>query len=155
MTETVKNTPALYNTVYYTDKILTLLVYAAYPVFLLTLLCKMDAGLLKAVLVPGVSFACLSAFRKKYNAPRPYEVFGVPSAIKKETLGKSFPSRHVFSIFVIGVTIMNFYPVWGTVMCVAGIILAAVRVIGGVHFTKDVIAGAVIGILCGLILFIE
>lgn len=154
MTEAVRNSSLLYKLIYYTDKRLTLLTYASYPVLLLILLCKMDAGLLKAVLIPGVSFVAVSIFRKKHNAPRPYEVFGVLSAIKKDTVGKSFPSRHVFSIFVIGVTTMYFYPIWGSILCAAGIILAAARVIGGVHFTKDVIAGAIIGVLSGSIMFI-
>jgi membrane-associated phospholipid phosphatase len=154
MTETVRNSSLLYNLIYYIDKVLTLLIYVAYPIFLVILLCKMDSGLFKAVLVPGISFVALSMFRKKFNAPRPYEVFGVPSAIRKDTSGKSFPSRHVFSIFVIGVTISYFYQIIGVVMCIAGILLAIVRVTGGVHFTKDVIAGALIGIICGLLVYI-
>lgn len=154
MTETVRNSSLLYNLIYYIDKVLTLLIYVAYPIFLVILLCKMDSGLFKAVLVPGISFVALSMFRKKFNAPRPYEVFGVPSAIRKDTSGKSFPSRHVFSIFVIGVTIAYFYQIIGVVTCIAGILLAIVRVTGGVHFAKDVIAGALIGILSGLIVFL-
>ena len=35
----------------------------------------------------------------------------------------------------------------------AGIILAIVRVLGGVHFPRDVVVGAMIGILFGMIGF--
>ena len=41
----------------------------------------------------------------------------------------------------------------GIVILAAGVFLAAVRVIGGVHFVSDVIAGAVLGIGLGWIGF--
>ena len=37
---------------------------------------------------------------------------------------------------------------------VVGIAMAYIRVVGGVHFLKDVMAGALLGILCGLTYFI-
>ena len=102
------------------------------------------------LVVPAVSFLLLSFFRAKYNAKRPYEIYEFEPLIKKDTAGKSFPSRHVFSIFVIGSSLWCMYPYIGTVVMAAGVVLAVIRVIVGVHFPKDVIAGAVIGYLCGL-----
>ena len=52
--------------------------------------------------IPGISFVAVSIFRKCYNAKRPYEIYDFKPLIPKDTIGKSFPSRHVFSIFVIG-----------------------------------------------------
>ncbi len=67
--------------------------------------------------------------------------------------GESFPSRHVFSVFVIA---MAFYytcvPV-GVVLTVFGVLMAAVRVAGGVHFPRDVAAGAAVGIVSGVLGF--
>lgn len=103
------------------------------------------------VVVPSVSFLLVSVFRKWYNAKRPYEIYGFAPLIPKDTKGKSFPSRHVFSIFVIGSTMIWFYPITGVLICLAGFILATVRVTTGVHFPKDVIAGALIGILSGCV----
>lgn len=108
---------------------------------------KETAGI---IIVPAVSFLLLSLFRVKFNAKRPYEIYEFEPLIKKDTEGKSFPSRHVFSIFVIGSTLWCVYPYIGTVIMAAGVVLAVIRVIVGVHFPKDVIAGAVIGYLCGL-----
>ena len=34
-----------------------------------------------------------------------------------------------------------------------GVLLAVVRVVGGVHFPRDVLCGAAIGILCGAVGF--
>ena len=78
---------------------------------------------------------------------------GKEPIIKRKGTGKSFPSRHTFSIFVIAVTVFYFWPVAGIITGIAGAVLATVRVLGGVHFVRDVIAGAAIGIGCGLIGF--
>lgn len=39
----------------------------------------------------------------------------------------------------------------GIILSVLGIFMAYVRVVGGIHFPKDVFAGAVIGVLSGVI----
>lgn len=135
------------------DRILTGAVYFIYPVYLLLLFWEKEPFLLQAVLVPAISFAAVSLFRKIYDAPRPYEKFGVPPVLEKDTKGKSFPSRHVFSIFVIGMTVFYLYPAAGILLGIAGTGLGAIRVLGGVHEPRDVIAGALTGILSGIIGF--
>lgn len=61
------------------------------------------------------------------------------------------PSRHVFSITIIAMCWLYIYQPIGIVLLILTIILAAVRVIAGVHFIRDVIAGIAVGILCGFI----
>lgn len=102
-----------------------------------------------SLLVPALSFVAVSLFRSWWNQERPYEVYGFTPLIAKETKGKSFPSRHVFSIFVIGSTLYGSYPAVGVLVCLFGMVLALIRVAVGVHFPKDVVAGAVVGIACG------
>lgn len=111
-------------------------------------------SLLLMTLIPAISFGLVSYFRKLYNAKRPYEVYCFEPLIPKDTKGKSFPSRHVFSIFVIGSTLFWFYPVVGFAICLMGIVLATIRVVIGVHFPKDVVAGAILGILCGCMVLV-
>ena len=101
--------------------------------------------------IPGISFVAVSIFRKCYNAKRPYEIYDFKPLIPKDTIGKSFPSRHVFSIFVIGTTLLCHYTFPGVLILYMGCLLAAIRVITGVHFPKDVIVGGLIGILCGAV----
>ena len=149
MTDKINGSTMLKNIILISDAVLTKAVYLIYPVFLVILFTGKDPGLLRAVLVPGVSFLLLSAFRKIYNSPRPYEVFDLPPVINKKTKGHSMPSRHVFSIFVIGVTIYHFSKAAGIAVGAAGIIMAAVRIAGGVHFPKDVAVGAAFGIIAG------
>lgn len=151
LTEPLRKHPGKTRLVIIVNKILTGFVYLVYPSFLLLLFWQKDAFLLRAVLVPAISFVGVSLFRKWYNAPRPYEKFDIPPVIAKDTKGKSFPSRHVFSVFVIAVTIFCRYPVIGLVLGLVGIGLALIRVLGGVHEPRDVMAGALIGILCGVL----
>lgn len=113
------------------------------------LLVKEWIGAAALILVPAVSFVLVSVFRKAYNAKRPYELYNFKPLIAKDTKGKSFPSRHVFSIFVIGSSVFRFYPYMGVFVLVMGLGLAVVRVVTGVHFPKDVVAGTVAGVLCG------
>ncbi|MDO4486735.1 MAG: phosphatase PAP2 family protein [Bacillota bacterium] len=153
MMKSVSGSPLIYNLIVWVDRILTRTVYLAYPLFLIVLFIQKDTGLIRAVLVPGISFIIVSVFRKMYDAPRPYVVFDTPSVIKKETLGKSFPSRHIFSIFIIASTVFRFFPTAGVLLGTAGVVMAASRVLGGVHFPKDVIAGAVVGIIFSVIGF--
>lgn len=136
-----------------TDMILTRTVYLIYPVLLVYLAIKREPAILQALLVPGISFILVSVFRYYLNAPRPYEVLGKDPIIPRKGKGKSFPSRHTFSTFVIAVTVFYFWPVAGILTGIAGALLASVRVLGGVHYVRDVIAGALIGIGCGLIGF--
>ena len=136
-----------------TNKVLTLLVYFLYPLLLLLLIYQRDIRFWRVLLVPLVSFILVSIFRRKFNASRPYEVLDIVPVLDKNTSGKSFPSRHVFSVFVISMAFHYICPLMGIGLMIVGFLLAVVRVMGGVHYPKDVIAGAVLGILSGLVGF--
>lgn len=135
----------------YLNKLLTLLVYCAYPVLLLILVLQQDVRLMRVLLTPAVSFVLVSIFRRFVNAPRPYEALDIDPLIKKDTRGESFPSRHVFSVFVIAMAFLSISLPLGLFLLIIGVLIAVIRVIGGVHFPKDVIVGAMIGIVSGLI----
>lgn len=126
----------------------------AISAFLLSLLVERHPLLWRAILIPAISFAAVSIFRRIVNVPRPYEKFGLAPVLAKDTHGKSFPSRHVFSIYIIAMTILPVYPYLGITLLVLGLILAIIRVIGGVHEPRDVIAGALIGIVCGMLYYL-
>ena len=153
ITEPLRNNPCKAKCVKKINRRLTGMVFLTYPLHLVLLFLKKDPWLLRAVFVPAVSFVLLTAARRLINTPRPYEKFGMPPVIEKDTSGNSFPSRHVFSVFIIAMTIFYQYPVLGIVLGIVGVGIAVIRVLGGVHEPKDVIAGAVTGILCGVIGF--
>lgn len=156
MTGALRARPELARTVGLANKVITDAVYVTYPCLLAWLAWQAAINgvwrpLLAALLVPGVSFVLVTVVRRAINAPRPYEVFDAEPVIAKDTRGNSFPSRHTFSIFVIAVTFCVWCPLaWaGPVMLAAGVVLAAIRVVSGVHFPRDVVAGAVLGIALG------
>lgn len=160
MTDALRARPALARGVSLANKAITNAVYVAYPCLLAWLAYAAATGatgaagtLLRAVLVPGISFVLVTVMRKAINAPRPYEVFDAVPVIPKDTCGNSFPSRHTFSIFVIAMAFCACCPLaWvGPAMLVAGVLLAVIRVVSGVHFPCDVVVGALLGVLAGFV----
>ena len=105
-------------------------------------------------LVTAIPFLIVSLVRALIDSPRPYEVFDTPELEemrKGRKRGKSFPSRHVFSAFLIGVLWLYFNTLYGIAAIILGSFIAIERVILGIHFPKDVTAGAAVGILSGII----
>ena len=127
------------------------LCYVLYPVLLVLLAVNEPSELLRAVLTPAVLFVGLSAFRRLYDAPRPYEALEIDPLIHKSTKGKSFPSRHIFSIFMIAMCWLAYWWPLGVVLLICGAFMAAIRVSGGVPYPKDVISGALVAILGGIV----
>lgn len=132
------------------NRLLTACGFFLYPLLLLILLLKKDLFTLGYfIVIPALCFLVVTVFRKVVNRNRPYEKFPITSLIKKDKRGQSFPSRHVFSIFLIATLWFYFCKPVGVLLFIAGIFLAIVRVIGGVHFISDVCVGALLGIIAG------
>lgn len=153
ITEPLRNDPEKTKRVVSMNQLLTSVVFMVYPLYMAVLYGEKDPKLLKVIFVPAISFVLVTAFRKIINAPRPYEKFEIPPVIEKDTKGKSFPSRHVFSVFIIAVTIFYSHPGPGVVIGLIGVAMAVIRVLGGVHEVRDVVAGAVVGLVCGIVGF--
>lgn len=156
MTQPFRDHPEMAKGIHIANKICTGMMYLSYPVLILYLFWQKDMGVMRAILVPGISFVLLSIFRKLINRPRPYEVFDIPSVIKKDTKGQSFPSRHVFSATIIAMTFLLASPwMWlGIIFLVVSVLLAVVRVLSGVHFISDVLAGIAVGVVSAILGFI-
>lgn len=137
----------------YGNILVTRIVYMAFFMLLVMLAIQKDERMIRVVLVTGISFILVSIVRHFVNAPRPYTLYDFDSIVKKNKAGESMPSRHVFSTFVIGMAFFYTYPVIGIIIFADGILMCFGRVVAGVHFPKDVIVGAIIGILSGVIGF--
>ena len=109
--------------------------------------------LIRIVLVCGISFVLVSVFRYFFNAKRPYAMYGYEPVVAKEKEGQSMPSRHVFSAFVIACAFAYINPKFSIIYFLVATLIAVHRVLVGVHFIKDVVVGALIGIISGIIGF--
>ena len=137
------------------NKIITRTFYLLFPIFLIWVWLRGGWFILSTtVLIMGGGFFLLSLGRSFYNRPRPYQTWDIQPLIKKDSLGKSFPSRHVFSATVIAMLVLTLNPWLGGTMLFLAMALAFLRVLGGVHYPSDVLAGYVIGILVGLLLYL-
>ena len=103
---------------------------------------------------PGTSFILLSLLRKILNQPRPYERWTISPLIIKDAKGQSMPSRHVFSAVVISVCVLRVTTWAGIFLLILSALLAFCRVLGGVHYPKDVVVGYIIGLIAGSLLFL-
>ena len=104
----------------------------------------------KLILTPFTSFILVSVIRKCIDAKRPYEKYNIKPLFVKDTKGDSMPSRHVFSITIIAMCWLYVSVPVGIIMLMLVAIMAASRVLAGVHFVRDVVAGFAVGIICGI-----
>ena len=135
-------------------KLLPGLVYLSYPLLLLYLAISNRSILLRSILVPAAGFLIVTAVRAAINAPRPYEALDIPAITHKDTKGKSFPSRHAACGAVIAVTALYTVPPLGWLLLVVSLLICLSRVLSGVHFVKDVLAGWLLGAAIGVIGFL-
>lgn len=142
---------------------LKLACYALYPALLLWLGWQWlgdgspmarPVGLVRAIAVPALGFALVSWLRVAIAEPRPYEAYSIDQLIPKDTCGKSFPSRHTYSIAVIGMCWLHYSAPVGAIILACSALMAWARVLGGVHYPRDVACGLVLGIVCGLAMWL-
>ena len=152
----IKNKPFLLSLLRTFNRFMTVVM----PIVYLTLLVitYLQQGLGKQVLmyvfVPASGFVILSFLRKKINAPRPYEEWDIKPLLDRDSPGQSMPSRHVFSATIISMACLHASLSVGVISLVLSALLGLVRVLGGVHFPKDVVVGYICGLVWGVIFFL-
>ena len=130
------------------------------PIVYLTLLVTtyLQEGLGKQVwiyvFVPASGFVILSLLRKKINAPRPYEEWTIKPLLDRDSPGQSMPSRHVFSATIISMACFHASLSLGIILLVLSAFLGLVRVLGGVHYPKDVVVAYICALVWGVIFFL-
>ena len=152
----IKNKPFLLRLLRAFNRFITVVM----PMIYLTLLATtyFQQGLGKQiwiyVFVPASGFVILSLLRKKVNAPRPYEVWEIVPLLNRDSPGQSMPSRHVFSATIISMACLHASLSVGVILLVLSALLGLVRVLGGVHYPKDVVVGYICGLVWGVIFFL-
>lgn len=82
-----------------------------------------------------------------YHHPRPFvELSGVCQLIAHET-SYSLPSGHVVAFFALATSVYFFNKKRGLVFAVVVFLMGVARVVSGIHWPADILAGAIIGII--------
>ena len=141
------------------SSMLIALVFLAY-IFYLAVFIKDYKEALRLVLTAGFPFLMVGFARKIIGAKRPYEVYPFYEEcpkrrffgkMQKDEGGASFPSRHAYSAFVVASTAVFICVPVGAVIAFVAVLMCACRVLLGIHFIRDVLAGAIIGVLAGVL----
>ncbi len=106
---------------------------------------------------PALALILVSAIRLGVDRPRPYSEKGAaitPLVARKDRDGDSFPSRHIACATAIAMVFLSVLPVVGVLLLLCCFALAYIRFSIGVHYPSDLAAGILLGVLCGLTIFI-
>lgn len=138
-----------------TYKILPLLMIVTYPVMIiLKALEGFSFSLCFLIFVPAVTLLLVTVMRKAVNRQRPYIKYEAKPLIAKKSIGESFPSRHTASAFIIAMSGFVFSPVLASVLLTMAFLIGLTRILAGVHFLTDVLAGMGISVIIGFIFFV-
>ena len=137
----------------YADKALVALFAIGYVVTLGILAFTRDAHALRFVLVPATVFVIVTVARLAIDEPRPYEMFDIDALVRKDTHGKSMPSRHMASAVAIAFAFawLNMGLGIAAFACCAAV--AFTRIVGGVHFPRDIVAATAVAAAIGAVGF--
>ena len=137
------------------NRMMTVLMPVAYVTLLGTNFISKGLGkeFATSIMVPAVGFVLLTLVRKWINQPRPYETWGIVPLLDKDSSGNSMPSRHVFSATIISMACLHANLPVGLVLLITSALLGLVRVLGGVHYPKDVLVGYACGLIWGILFF--
>lgn len=104
-------------------------------------------GALATILSRGILTEIIRFF---YHHPRPFEALNFPPLIPES--GYSFPSGHATFYFALATVIFLWNRRWGIWYLIFAALNGIARIYVGVHWPLDILGGAAIGILSGIIL---
>lgn len=152
----IENKPFLLSLLRTFNRFMTVVMPIVYLTLLATTYLQQGLGkqVLIYVLIPASGFVILSFLRKRINAPRPYEVWEIVPLLDRDSPGQSMPSRHVFSATIISMACLHASLTMGMICLILSAFLGPVRVLGGVHYPKDVVVGYMCALVWGVIFFL-
>lgn len=142
------------------EKVMTILckyspisVMFVYATTLIYLALNDRSKLLTIIIFPVIALSIITIIRKVYNQPRPVQIYDIDPLIKHHD-GESFPSRHTGSATIIAYSMLYVNLYLGILCFLIAIYVGISRIVAGVHFVRDVLAGALISTIVGLVMFI-
>ena len=152
----IENKPFLLSLLRTFNRFMTVVMPIVYLTLLTTIYFREGFGkqALMYVFIPASGFVILSFLRKKINASRPYEEWNIKPLLDRDSPGQSMPSRHVFSATIISMACLHASLTMGMICLTLSAFLGLVRVLGGVHYPKDVVVGYICGLVWGVLFFL-
>ena len=129
----------------YSPKLVTWIFYFT----LAYLAIKRDISVVWVALIPWITFFSVTIIRNRLNLKRPFEELNFNSLLP-HSAGRGCPSRHASSSVIIAIAVYYVHPALGIVTGILSIVICCTRVLTGVHYPRDVIWGAIIGVFFGL-----
>ena len=120
----------------------------AYPAAVAVLLARGYPELLRFVLVPLAALAAVTALRHVFHAPRPYDKMNFQPLLSHKP-GDSFPSRHTASSVIIAMAFWYVCQPLGITAAALAVLVGISRVVAGLHYPRDVLAGAAVSLVVG------
>jgi undecaprenyl-diphosphatase len=99
----------------------------------------------------GVALLVNQAIAQLWDRPRPYETHPGAHAWVVRSNDPSFPSDHASAAFAIAFAVLMFDRAAGALFVAAAALIGVGRVIVGVHYPGDVLAGACVGLASALV----
>ena len=152
----IENKPFLLRLLRAFNRFMTIVMPMIYLTMLATTYLQQGLGkqVLIYVFIPASGFVILSLLRKKINAPRPYEEWNINPLFDRDSPGQSMPSRHVFSASIISMACLHAGLSVGFILLILSVFLGLVRVLGGVHYPRDVVVGYICALVWGVLFFL-
>jgi len=131
--------------------------FADYAIFLLFALLpvlwlkKKREMVLHAVIGAFIAWLVGEFLKNFFAVPRPYLVNGTNPLAGHFSDG-SFPSNHTAAAFAVSVSIFLHRHKWGIPLIIFSLAIGVSRILGGVHYPLDILAGAAIGSLVAVCL---
>ena len=122
---------------------------AAYITFAVLSLLETPLLLLKLLVFSAIPFLLVTLMRRLFSAKRPYQDGTTPPP--RRGTNDSFPSRHAYSAFFVATIAFHFSALTSYILLPLAILLSVMRVIAGYHYPRDVVAGAFLGVIAGIL----
>ena len=98
--------------------------------------------------VPLAALILVTVLRHVFHAPRPYDQMNYYPLISHKP-GNSFPSRHTASSVIIAMAFWYVCQPLGIIAAALAVLVGISRVVAGLHYPRDVLAGAAVSLVVG------
>jgi undecaprenyl-diphosphatase len=98
-----------------------------------------------------IGFIPVAVIKRLYPRLRPYLVIPGTNTGKRLLTDHSFPSGHTTAVFSLVIPIVLYAPPLGTLLLPIAFLVGLSRIYLGLHYPSDVVAGAFLGTVAGIV----